>query len=1099
MRVPIFLHILFQLYRIFKTKISKMFFKRKIQKKIKLVAVIFCILYITLPNLAFSYISELESHGQWEKWKAGEGKGTSQLEQGTQTSLALELRTNLSYSVGQTNIKSGGVYAIGTGQLPSGKSYTAIYDKGETVSPLDDFLREVRVKDGDKEYTYIFTGDQSLTSVFEGVVSKEGSPVASKNKLSDKDVLNLIGKDSGTTDLYNEIVKQDNTTNQAAVMEAIQKAFDDGDITQEEKKYLEDKYLSGADVTKDTKADAIMTKVNQSALKSWSGGRDMLVVDANNNINTQQQAAIVGEVNKASDDLITGTLPQCFKAGTLTPPFFTIDPFACFGEILYFLLSILAFFLGLIGAIFNTVFDVTLVNMRQNIINIKIIETGWVTIRDFANILFIFMLLYLAISTILQLDEHGVKHGLSRLIVGAVLINFSLFFVKIPIDVSNILAIEIYKAINIEGDTPGEGAGINPSFGLGDAIMAMFSPQQVFNNGSLDPKTINEANANLKPDEKIAWNLQTNPITTFAMGIIIIFTALLIFLAVCIVFIKRFITLILLMIFSPLAFAGMAIPNHDIEHQISSKFWGSLLRESFYAPVFMFMMYLTIKTGEALNNPNTLQGASGFFANLITVPVTNVISYAVVMGMMIFSLTVSETMGVKGAAGAIKFFDNARGAAAGWAWKNTGGQLAYNLLEKSDFGSKTLKGLRQGLYVGTDGKSRRISNPLLRGIARGVGNTVTSGLSKAGEGHHHDIERDVQATKDTLNELRDDPAEQAKLIAEMMAGHPSAKGLVQPYDQKVAKYVGTSMKDDEVATLALYMRKQGKSGAEAAETLISYLGKERKANIDEMISNKVTKFHRNELGSMAEGLNHIDEYKKTGVVSKDNGHGGVDKLTGEKAVQFLNETYEAGLTRLAITDHTQATDEQIVTKIQDMYDKFSEKQKTEILSTLSNTQQKMLASNPDFVNLMEKHFTNYRMMDQAMKGSMAKELQEQLGYIAYKGAAKYRIDTTLRAPRFIDDLNSTDPVKKRATEDLKKELTDEWEILYGKAWKKTYDPTIAAEAEEETKIKKMMADYKTLLQAERNFSRVAAENDEYKKAVSLTNNYVGDKGELLNK
>jgi hypothetical protein len=70
-----------------------------------------------------------------------------------------------------------------------------------------------------------------------------------------------------------------------------------------------------------------------------------------------------------------------------------------------------------------------------------------------------------------------------------------------------------------------------------------------------------------------------------------------------------------------------------------------------------------------------------------------------------------------------------------------------------------------------------------------------------GEGHHHDVEKDMASTKDTLNELRDNPQEQAAFLGEMLKGDKSLDGLIHPYDQKVAKYVGTAMKDDEVAKI----------------------------------------------------------------------------------------------------------------------------------------------------------------------------------------------------------------------------------------------------------------------------------------------------------
>ncbi|MES2224000.1 MAG: hypothetical protein V4469_03675 [Patescibacteria group bacterium] len=695
---------------------------------------------------------------------------------------------------------------------------------------------------------------------------------------------------------------------------------------------------------------------------------------------------VSGAVNSPAQDDSNEKLDQCFKLEGYIPGF-TLNPSACFAEFLYFILSILAFFLGAVGLFFNTVFDVTLVNMKANVNSIGIVSTGWATIRDFANILFIFMLLYLAISTILQLDDHGVKKGLSRLIVGAVLINFSLFFVKIPIDISNLLAIEIYDTMKVNG-TQSSGADSNATFGLGDTLMAMFSPQKVFDNSSLDPKTINQAAANKKNPEEIGWNLKKNPVTTFAMGIVVIFTALLIFLSVCIIFIKRFITLIMLMIFSPLAFAGMAVPNHDIEHQISNKFWGSLLRESFYAPVFMFMMYLTIKTGESLNTLAVSSTSQGWLADLTTVPVANVISYSVVIGMMIFSLTVSETMGVKGASAAVGAFEGMRGWTAGWVGKNTAGTLAYNLLEKHNFGTQTLKQMRQGMIGG-----KLVSNPVLRGITRGLGNSITSGLGKAGEGHHHDIERDMASTKDTLNELRDDPEKQAALIGEMMKGEKKLGGLIHPYDQKVAKYVGTEMKDDQVAAMVQFMKDAGKDKEAAA--LVDYLGKDRRRNVQELIDNSATRYHKVKLGDYADGMRLADEWQNNhGVIKVDDGHGGTDTLSGAEAIKHMRENYDA----IDANNPNTVSKSRIESKLNTLFENFSEKQTTGILQGLSSEQQKTLSEQPAFQALARQKLTNFRMIETAMKNGMEKPLQDELSKVAYEGLARTQLADKLRMP-----------------------------------------------------------------------------------------------------
>jgi len=778
-----------------------------------------------------------------------------------------------------------------------------------------------------------------------------------------------------------------------------------------------------------------------------------------------------GELNTASGV----TMPDCVVK---TPPFVHLD--GCLTQIFYFVLGIAAFFLDLVGFFFNLVFEITVVFMKDNVDKIKIISVGWTAIRDMANILFIFMLLYLAISTILQLDEHGVKHGLSRLIIGATLINFSLFFVKIPIDVSNILAIEIYNKITTTEN--------GKTVGLGDVVLAMFQPQKVFDDPTLDTSTITTNIDN----EQISGSLVKDPITTFIMGIIVIFSASFIFMAVIIIFIKRFLTLVMLMIFSPLAFAGMAIPNHNIEHEISHKFWGTLLKESFYAPAFMFMMYLTLAIGKELNTTGaTLTGTTttGWDWQRI-VPVSNVISYVVVLGMMIFSLTVSEMMGVKGASGAIQFFDKTRGAVGGWVGRNTAGTLAYNTIEKTKFGTETLKQMRQGVLTAPKwlgGSKFQVPTWAGGGIVRGIGNMTTQGLQKAGEGHHHDLEADQTILKDTLNELRDNPKAQAEYVGMMMKGSSGMKGLLQPYNQKVAKYVGTSMKDEEVATMAQFMRDAGQKSE--ADTLMSYLGKERKTKINEIIDNDVTRAHKIKMGDQADALRLTTEYESSRLKSKDkvgeivvvDDHGHEKKLSGDSALKHLQDNYGISAVPGGAEDKQEIDKGQVVNKIKGMFSGFSEKQKTGILSSLSAEQQKSLAHDKEFMGEMAKELTNYRMVEQTMKGGMTKEMQDELQKIAYRGLDRVMLYEALQV---------ADPSKDAA--DIAKMKIKWKEINKGmtkldSTGKSVPDEDYTGALSDE--MSKLIKANKTFSDAKQNFTRFAIEDGMHEVIDNLTKKF----------
>ena len=67
------------------------------------------------------------------------------------------------------------------------------------------------------------------------------------------------------------------------------------------------------------------------------------------------------------------------------------------------------------------------------------VQTGWSIARDLVNMLFILLLLLIAFATILRYESYGIKQILPRLIVVALLINFSLLGAGIIIDVGTSL------------------------------------------------------------------------------------------------------------------------------------------------------------------------------------------------------------------------------------------------------------------------------------------------------------------------------------------------------------------------------------------------------------------------------------------------------------------------------------------------------------------------------------------------------------------------------------------------------------------------------------------------------------------------------------
>ncbi|MDP3726087.1 MAG: hypothetical protein Q8R36_02725 [bacterium] len=196
----------------------------------------------------------------------------------------------------------------------------------------------------------------------------------------------------------------------------------------------------------------------------------------------------------------------------------------------------------------------------------KAVEGGWSVLRDVANIAFIFILLYIAIGTILRLDKINTKQAFVNVIIIAFLINFSLFFTQIVIDASNILAAFFYNnatSITVDGTKSN----------LGTILAAALSPQSIFDSAALKQLSFSSAGVG---------NI---------VGFIAVLLAAFSFLAVTIMFIIRTAALIILMALSPLAFVAYIL---DDFREYFMKWWSTLLHQSFFAPVYLLMIFIVI-------------------------------------------------------------------------------------------------------------------------------------------------------------------------------------------------------------------------------------------------------------------------------------------------------------------------------------------------------------------------------------------------------------------------------------------------------------------------------------------------------------------------
>lgn len=248
------------------------------------------------------------------------------------------------------------------------------------------------------------------------------------------------------------------------------------------------------------------------------------------------------------------------------------------------------------------------------------INTVWVAFRDLANIALIGIFVYIAFMVMLGVQNFSAEKFAVRVIVIALLINFSLFFTKVVIDVSNITAIQFYKTLNVTTNNK----SIAETFMSKIGISSAWSTQSFIDAGNVSTSGF------------------TNLLAYAIFTSLFLATVISIFLYAIILLFSRALTFIFLMITSPLAFAAFMIPQME---KYWKTWWSLLIKNALFAPLFIMMLWatLTITTG--------LQGDGKSIANIITGDlgaIGGLFNIIIILGLFYASVKISSSLSLMG-------------------------------------------------------------------------------------------------------------------------------------------------------------------------------------------------------------------------------------------------------------------------------------------------------------------------------------------------------------------------------------------------------------------------------------------------------------------
>ena len=152
----------------------------------------------------------------------------------------------------------------------------------------------------------------------------------------------------------------------------------------------------------------------------------------------------------------------------------------------------LTIILNVLGSLLIKFIDILVwIAQYNDFINAPAVQTGWAVTRDVANMFFIVALLLISIGTVFQIQEYRYTSMLRKLIMMAILINFSKTIAAFFIDLSQVVMLTfvnafkdmaagnltkgfgIDKIVSFSQDISAQGGDINPLSVLGSVFVAV--------------------------------------------------------------------------------------------------------------------------------------------------------------------------------------------------------------------------------------------------------------------------------------------------------------------------------------------------------------------------------------------------------------------------------------------------------------------------------------------------------------------------------------------------------------------------------------------------------------------------------------------------
>lgn len=360
-----------------------------------------------------------------------------------------------------------------------------------------------------------------------------------------------------------------------------------------------------------------------------------------------------------------------------------------FGRVFEFITWISFYVSGLIASLGGQFLDYAIrFALDSNNFKLGGIQVGWQILRDIANMMFIFILLYVGIMTILKGSSFGTKRIISNLILVGLFLNFSLFFTGFVIDVGNVSAGLVYNSMT--PNVTDVKTGIVTRTGLGGRLTEGLKLSHILDQNDA------EKLSHMKKGIMYLFNS------------IFLLIAGFVFFAGAFLFIIRHVALILILILSAPALASLILPQTK---KLWNKWFGTLISNTFVAPIYLLMIAIVLAIINTSGTDSLFTATETLGNNMLgdsaTLPDTEsgflglsgiMLNYIILIGLLIAALTVSKEIAGKLAGASTTWAGKAIGmgvSGSGFVGRNTLGRGFNTLRQREDLqrAAATKKGI----------------------------------------------------------------------------------------------------------------------------------------------------------------------------------------------------------------------------------------------------------------------------------------------------------------------------------------------------------------------------------------------------------------------